>query len=399
MMKSVGLISLGGYLPAKEIPSSKIELLVDYLKYKTDIPREYIGQIQESGKLPGRIETNYDGWESKPWFQAWLDNLPEKKKADPFQGTKERRRVPMDPESIKKSLYPHPMMPSDAETIAGAYAIINSGIEPDEIDLVIVHSQIPDHTLPQNASLIQHKLGLRNAGAFSVDSCCSSFVTMIQVANALITSGMKKNVLIVSSYIDSHINDKTSYFSVDIGDGAIAGIVSRVVDGYGYINSHSTSHGERYDGIIYQRRKPALIKTFPLGPSYEQDFTTFYNQEACKDIARNATKDLSEVVTKTLEKADETIENIDFLVTHQPVSWAAHAWREAIGMPKEKHHETFEKYGNIATCAAATNLLEAIEIGKIREGDKVLITSSGAGENHIAVLEKISPELIKNVRP
>ncbi|NJO70364.1 MAG: hypothetical protein HC830_14750 [Bacteroidetes bacterium] len=136
--------------------------------------------------LPGRIETNEEGWKNQPWFDAWVESLPPKKRADPFQGTKERRRVPSDPESLRKSLYPHPMLPSDAETLAGALALFRSKITPDEIDLVLCHSQVPDHPLPQNTSLVQHKLKLKNAGAYGVDSCCSSFVTMTELACSLV---------------------------------------------------------------------------------------------------------------------------------------------------------------------------------------------------------------------
>ena len=172
---SVGLISLGGYLPAKTLSEKQKNDLVQYLRKYTEINEVYIDTIESTGKLPGSIETNYEGWESQPWFDAWVKSMPEKKQANPFQGTKERRRVPLDPVSVKESIIPHPMLPSDAETIAGALAITNAGINPDEIDLVLSHAQVPDRPLPANASLVQHKLGLKNAGAYAIDTCCSTF--------------------------------------------------------------------------------------------------------------------------------------------------------------------------------------------------------------------------------
>ena len=90
--------------------------------------------------MPGRIETNYDGWESRPWYES----LPPKKRKNPFQGARERRRVPMDPVSLKKSVHPHPMLSSDAETLAGALAIFNGGIDKEKIDLVLCSSLVPD---------------------------------------------------------------------------------------------------------------------------------------------------------------------------------------------------------------------------------------------------------------
>ena len=395
---NAGFISLSAYLPAKKLPQTFLNKFIPFLKDHTLLPKEYVNYIETNGKLPGKVETNEEGWISQPWYEAWVNSLSEKKRTNPFQGTKERLRVPLDPDSIRNSIYPHPMLPSDAETLAAAMAICNSKISPDDIDLVIAHSQVPDHPLPQNVSLIQHKLKLENAGAYGVDSCCSSFVTMTELASSLVMSGLKKNVLIVSSFIDSHVNDKSTHFSVDTGDAAVAAIVSKVPDGYGFISSHSLSHGSRHDGIIYQRRSPLLLKRLDSGPDYSQLFTTFHNPIANKEIAQNAANDLKYVVHKSIEKAGLSLSDIDFLSTHQPVAWAGNVWREAIGLPQEKFYETFTKYGNIATCSATVNLLESIEKGFIKENNTIVFTSSGAGENHISIIMRISPELIQVVQ-
>lgn len=393
---NTGLISMAAYLPANKLEDKMAKALPDFLRNQTLLPEEYIKSIEETGCLPGSVETNYDGWESQPWFDAWLKSLAPKKQADPFQGTSERRRVPNDPVSVRESIYPHPMLPSDAEVIAASMAILRSGMNPDDIDLVLAHSQVPDRPLPQNVSLVQHKLGLKNAGAYSVDTCCSSFVSMIEVAVGMVKSGIKKNVLIVSSYLDSHVNDKSTHFSVDTGDGAAAGIVS--ASDMGYLSSHSSSHGDRHDGIVFESRLPLLYKGLHTSPDRRQLVTTFLNRDACKEIAINAEKDMVFVVSQALDKANMATDNVDFFVTHQPVAWAGEAWRKAVGIPEEKFYESFKKYGNIATAAAATNFTEALEKGLIKSGDNVLIASSGAGENHIAVLHQISSSLIENMK-
>ena len=394
-MESAGLVSLAGYLPAKKISDG--EAFADFLGKHTHLHSEYIRSIRETGALPGKVETNYEGWESQPWFEAWLKSLPGKKQQDPFQGTKERRRVPLDPTSLKQSVRPHPMLSSDAETIAGALAIFNGPIPKEEIDLVLVSSLVPDRSVPLNASLVQHKLKL-NAGAYNVDTCCSSFLTMTEIASNYVRCGLKKNVLVVASSLDSLINDKSTYYSVATGDAAMAGIVSKVSDGYGYMSSHSTSHGSRHEAIIIHKRKPLLAVSPSQGPDYEQEYVTFYNQDMCKEIASNAQKDVVEVVERALNKINLTAKDIDFFITHQPVSWAAEAWREAVGVSKGKNYSSFEKYGNIACCSAPVNLLEALERGLIKPGDKVMMASSGVGENHIAILQKVPSELLESTR-
>ena len=397
MSISAGIISMGAYLPARRIsPTQKAEL-TSYLRDETLLPGEYVEQIEAQERLPGTIETNEEGWAKHPWFETWLAKLPPKRRADPFQGTKERRRVPSDPLSLRESIVPHPMLPSDAETLAGALALMNGKVDKDEIDLLIVASQVPDLLLPSNASLVQHKLQLRKAGAYHVDTCCSSFVTMMEIASGLVKAGIKKKILIIASYIDSLVNDKSSYFSIDTGDAAVAAVISETDDGNGYIASFSTSHGSRHDGIILQRRPPALFKSVGHGHIREEVFVTFYNQEANREIAANAQKDMVEVVDGALKKAGLSIHDVDFFVTHQPVHWAGNAWREALGIPEDRFFETFRKYGNIANCSAPVNLLEAIERKLIKESDTVLIASSGAGENHIAVLERITPSLVQSV--
>lgn len=393
-----GLISMGGYLPGKEVPEKKRKELVEFLKRETLLYPEYIDEIQEKGHLPGRIESNYDGWQSQPWFESWLERLPPRKRDNPFQGAEERRRVPLDPVSLRKSIHPHPMLSSDAETLAGALAIFNGGVNKDEIDLVLCSSLVPDLHVPLNASLVQHKLGLKNAGAYNVDTCCSSFVTMLEIAMNYVRCGVKKKVLVVGSALDSIINDKTSYWSVYVGDGAAAGIVGEVDEGYGYISSHSSSIGSRHKAIIFRKRKPELIVTTSQGSSYEQEFVTFYDMDMCKEIAHEAAHDMAKLVGKAVQKTGHTIDDIDFFVTHQPVPWTPHAWREAVGVPESKFYQSFEKYGNMAVASAPTNHLEAVEKGLIKEGDRVVIASSGVGENHIAVFHRVAPQLIKSNR-
>jgi len=398
MPKTAGLIGMGGYLPAKEVPKNRCRELVQFLRKETLLYPEYIDVIEASGRLPGRVETNYDGWESQPWFDAWLENLPPKKRDNPFAGAQERRRVPMDPVSVKRSIRPHPMLSSDAETLAGALALFNSGVNKDEIDLVLVSSLVPDTHVPMNASLVQHKLGLKKAGAYNVDTCCSSFITMLEIAMTYVRAGVKKKVLVIGSALDSIISDKSNYYSVNTGDGAAAAIVAETSADSDYIASHSSSRGHRHKAIIFQARKPGLLIATSQGPTLEQEFVTFSNQEMCKEIASQAEADLLEVVNLTLEKAGLSVPDIDFLITHQPVAWTPHLWREAIGVPPARFYQSYEKYGNMAVASVPTNLLEAVELGLIKAGDRVMLASSGVGENHIALFQRIAPQFIKSNR-
>ena len=100
--KNAGLVSVGSYIPGKILEPMKKAKLIEFLR-GTLLPPEYIKAIEETGKMPGYVETNYDGWESQPWFEEWLNRMPKwKLERDPWSGTKQRTRVPHDPESVRR---------------------------------------------------------------------------------------------------------------------------------------------------------------------------------------------------------------------------------------------------------------------------------------------------------
>ncbi len=397
-MIHAGIVCMGAYLPGSILPEATAQRFATYLHDHTRLHPDYTASLQETGALPGTIEDNFQGWVSQPWYEAWLQKLPPKKRENPFGGAVERRRVPLDPDARRNSTVPHPMLASDAETIAGALALLDAPIPRDAIDLVITSSLVPDRHVPLNASLVQHKLKLDNAGAYNIDTCCSSFMTMFEVATALIRSGVKKNVLLVASSLDSLITDKSDYYSPNTGDAAVAALVSAVDEGDGYLASHATSHGNRHAAIVFKRRPPTLLRTTTQGPNHHQDFVTFNDLELCKELAVNAQSDVRQVVHGALDRAKLTVKDVDILITHQPVAWAANAWREDLEIAEDRFHQSFESYGNIACCSAPVNLFEAIRLGKVKAHDICVMVSPGVGENHIAVAHRISPLLIESMK-
>jgi 3-oxoacyl-[acyl-carrier-protein] synthase-3 len=396
-MHAAGVVSAGAYLPAKSISSGQALRLSAFLQDHTRVPRVFARYVATEKRLPGTVETNEEGWLSKPWFEAWVRTLPPGKQKDPFLGTKERRRVPPDPDSLTQSIHPHPMLATHAEAIAAAIAIVNGPVSPEDIDLVLGYSQIPDQ-LPSTASALQDCLKLRGAGAYGVDTCCSTFVSMIDLAASLVRSGQCNHVLCACSHIASHVHDPSEYCCVRLGDGAVAAVVSNVEKGFGYVASHATSDGSVHDAVQMTRRRPSLLRRTALGPTYEQDFVTFANMEACKVIARNSHEQMQGMARRLFERGKCSAADVDFFVTHQPVEWAGRAWCDALGIDERRFYESFEQYGNIGCASVGANLCEALEQGRIGAGDLVLMASSGAGENHVGVLERVSPALVEAMR-
>lgn len=294
---------------------------------------------------------------------------------DPFEGIAQRRVFPLN------------MLPSDAESEAGKRALEAAGVLPYEIDLVMVQSMIQDEILPGNACLVQHKLGLKNAGAWTIDTCCSSFVTMVVTASNLIATGEFQKILIITSAFCSQLADYSDYQCCYLGDGAGAVVIGRVREGRGYVASYCNSHGQYHKGFTLQTRQPGNYSRRHFMPSLEKPLLTF-DAEIIRKVGKESVNEMKYVLGRTLEKARMCPEDIDLFLSHQPCHWAHGAWRDSIGMIPGNSYETFNKYGNIASASIPVNLFEANVKGMLKDGSNLLIASSGAGENHIAAVLK-----------
>lgn len=303
------------------------------------------------------------------WDDIEIANSP-KEKSSLFKGIEERR------------IFPDNIAPSDFETVAAMRAIEDSGLELDDIGLVMVHSMLQDKIIPGNASLIQHKLGLKNSGAWNMDTCCSSFVSMLIVASHLVMIGTCENIVIVTSTMHSRMLSPTHYLSTIVGDGAAAVVVGRVSEGRGYIASSVHSIGEYHDA--FTMREVCVTTENGVEPGLQ----FFTNAELVKCVGKSSVDNVTYVVNKTLNKANLDVDDIDFMLSHQPSPWAHGAWRDAIGLPESKSHESFIRYGNLASTAIPVNLFETRELGKLKDDDTILFVSPGAGENFSVALLK-----------
>lgn len=319
--------------------------------------------------MPEKVVTN-DYWNDKEFV-----NLPSRKSREScFKGIEERR------------FFPKEMLPSDAESEAGKRALINAGVKPEEIDLLLVHSMVPDEVIPGNASLVQHKMGLINAGAWNMDTCCSSFVSMLISASSLIATGTFRKILIITSIFHSKILDENDYLSVVIGDGAGAVVMGEVSEDKGYLASHVTSDGYFHDAFTVRERMPLVCdykRHYEAAP-FKNLMTT--NPEKTREMGKRTIEFMTPVMNTALEKASAKASDIDFFFSHQPVYWAHDAWREVLGLSQEKSYQTFNIYGNLASTSIPASMYHALQENKISDGDLVLFASSGAGENHAALV-------------
>lgn len=322
------------------------------------------GILGVSAVVPSQVRKN------DYWRDIRFDSRADGK--NPFKGIEERR------------VFPDNLLPSDVEAEVGRRALRNANLSPDEIDLVMVQSMVPDEILPENACLVQYKLGLKNAGAWTIDTCCSSFVTAIVSAANLIATGEFKKILIINSALCSRHADKGDYLSVVLGDAAGAIVMGVVADDKGYLASFCTSHGEYHQGFTVKIRQPYFQDE--LAPEAKERKLLTYNYDVTKRVGRHSIEDMKFVLNKVLEKSQLRPEQIDLFLSHQPCYWAHEAWRDCIGIKPEKSYQTFKKYGNIGSATIPVNLFEAVSQGMLKEGSYLLMASAGAGKNEIAAV-------------
>lgn len=325
------------------------------------------GILGVASVIPQEVRKN-DFWNNTKFLDL-------KEGKNPFDNIEQRR------------IFPEEMLPSDAEAEAGKRAMEVAGVSADEIDLIMVQSMSQDEILPGNACKVQHKLGLRNAGAWTVDTCCSSFVTMVVTASNLIATGEFKKILIITSAFCSHMIDYSDYQCCYLGDAAGAAVIGPVTQGKGYIASFCNSHGEYHKGFTLQLRQPALYNRRHFMSSLEKPLLTF-DKDLTREIGRGSVEHMKYVLDKLLDKSQLSAEDIGLFLSHQPCHWAHNAWRDSIGIAPENSYQTFYKYGNIASATIPVNLFEAVNKGMLKDGSNLLIASSGAGENHIAAIIK-----------
>lgn len=306
-----------------------------------------------------------------PEIQAATANL---RRDDPFRGAIERRVL-------------HDALDtSDLEAEAGRAALADAETSPDEIDLVLVHSLVPDRLIPSNAPAVQDRLGLRRAAAWSLDVGCASFQAQLVTAAALIDRGLFQKALLVQSHVGSRSVAPTSLAAPGFGDAAAAMVVGRVPAGFGLVAEWSRTDGSLRDGIVMA---PVVdgrpIREWWTATGGAPQLASFA-PDVGKSAGLRAPEFCREASFGALERAGLGIDDIDLYVGNQSMAWFVDACRRALGVPASKVVETWGSLANVGDAAIGVNLHAARERGMLRTGSTVLCYSPSAGFTRSAVI-------------
>jgi 3-oxoacyl-[acyl-carrier-protein] synthase-3 len=254
-------------------------------------------------------------------------------------------------------------------------ALAVAGVDPSELDLVIVGTCSPDYPLPATAVLVATELGATRAAGFDLQAACSGFLYALAAGTGFIRGGMYRNVLVIGVEVLSRfINWRDRNTCVLFGDGAGAVLLSASDQPGGLLGWDLFSDGNGCEAIIV----PAGGSARPASAQTVAD-NLHYIQMAGRDVYKYATRQLAESASVALAQAGLTVADVDQFVFHQANLRIIEHVERQLGIPEDKVFVNIEKYGNTSAASVPMALAEAVAAGRIQPGDKILMVAFGAG--------------------
>lgn len=264
---------------------------------------------------------------------------------------------------------------SDLAYEASVRALEAAGITADQLDLIIVATITPDMFFPSTACLLQEKLGAKKAAAFDLSAACSGFIYGLANASGFIKMGMYRHVLVVGAECLSRITDYTDRnTSILFGDGAGAVVLGQVPEGRGFKSFKLGADGSGGE----------LLRVCGGGsrlPSSEQTLTDrrHYIEMNGRDVFKFAVRIMGSAAEEALSMAGLGKADIDLLVPHQANIRIIQSALERLDLPEEKAMINLDRYGNVSAASIPLALAEAVEEGRVKEGDCLVLVGFGGG--------------------
>ena len=250
---------------------------------------------------------------------------------------------------------------SDFAARAGATALSRAGIDPVDVDLVIVATLTADEITPNAAPLVAHQLGAENAGAVDVGAACTAFLSGLSLGAAQIESNRARNVLLIGADFISRVANWEDKRSAPLfGDGAGAVVMAPASRDYGAIGPVVLGSDGSQAGAIIIPRDARLEMDGP-------------------EVYRHAVARMSESTLKAVQLAGLTLADIDLFVYHQANARITRALGDRLGLDPEKVVDVIANLGNSSAATLPLALAEAERDGRLKPGSRVLLGAFGAG--------------------
>jgi 3-oxoacyl-[acyl-carrier-protein] synthase III len=247
--------------------------------------------------------------------------------------------------------------------------------DPGEIDLIVLASVTPDMFFPATACLVQDRLGAKRAWGFDLSAACSGFIYALTVGAQFVGSGAHKKVIVIGSDAMSKILDyKDRATCVLFGDGAGAVLLEPARDGEGILDF---SHDIDGSGGCYLYM-PGGGSLHPSTHETVEKNMHVVHQDGGQ-VFKYAVRRMAELATSLLERNGFTSEDLALVVPHQANLRIIRAMQQRLGIDDSKVLVNIDRYGNTTAGTIPLGLRDAVEEGRLRKGDLVLLAAVGAG--------------------
>lgn len=254
---------------------------------------------------------------------------------------------------------------------AARNALEDAGLEPADIDLIVLATSTPDQTFPATSSVIQAELGITHGAAFDVQAVCSGFVFALSTADAHLRTGAFRRALVIGAETFSRILDwEDRGTCVLFGDGAgamvLEGVPAAEAGAAGVLTSHLRTDG-RHRAKLYVDGGPSSTRT--VG----------HLRMEGREVFKHAVGMITDVIVDAFSATGESAQTIDWFVPHQANRRIIDASAQKLGIAPEKVVVTVDKHGNTSAASIPLALDSAYKDGRIKKGDLVLIEAMGGG--------------------
>lgn len=265
---------------------------------------------------------------------------------------------------------------------AAKQLIQRTGVNVDDIDLIVVATTTPDYKFPSTASILCDKLGLKNAFAFDLSAACCGFLYALEMVASMISSGRhRKAILVGADKMSSMINYSDRATCPIFGDGAAAVLIEATTEDYGVKDSILRTDGK---GLPFLHMK-AGGSVCP--PSYFTiDNKMHYLYQEGKTVFKYAVSNMSSITAELAERNNLSKDNIDWVIPHQANMRIIDAVAQRLEVPMDHVMVNIQKFGN--TSGATLPLCLWDYESQLKKGDNLIFTAFGAGFTYGAVYVK-----------
>jgi 3-oxoacyl-[acyl-carrier-protein] synthase-3 len=259
--------------------------------------------------------------------------------------------------------------------VAGLRAIRTAGIDPDEIDIILLATLTPDYWMPSTAALVKEAIGNTRAAAMDVSAACSGFVYAFATAQAYIASGLAKHVLVIGAELLTRFLDYTDRGTcILFGDGAGAVVLSASDEPGGSLAFEMTTEPQGAYMIWLPAggaKAPPSTETIARGEHY-------IRMEG-NQTYRFATRTMATTALSAIHKAGLEPDDIKLFIPHQANNRIIEAVAKGLGLPMDRMYVNLDRYGNTSAASVPIALAEAVNEGRLDVGDRVVLVAFGAG--------------------